>query len=80
MPGFEIMFTAQGHQVEADLQLYVLAKGLPFRVTVVTGPKGSYREEHILNFFERHLDLWSRGRKWEVVMLDAYAPGLTDNV
>ena len=74
------MFTASGHKVEADLQIHVLAKGLPFRVTVVTGPKGLYREEDILNFFEKHLDPWRTGRKSEVVLLDAYAPGLTDNV
>ena len=28
MPGFEIMFKAEGKQVEAKLQAYVLAKGI----------------------------------------------------
>ena len=73
------MFQAEGHQLEGELQSYVFAKGLRFRVTVVTGPKGSYREEHILNFFEQHLEKKHRGRRWEFVFLDAYAPGLTDN-
>ena len=56
MPGFEIMFKAEGKQVEAKLQAYVLAKGLRgIRVTVVTGPSGSYRENDILNFLEKHV-------------------------
>ena len=50
LPGFELMFTAQAHVLEQHLKAYVFEKGLPFRVTVVTGPKGSYREEHLLNF------------------------------
>ena len=58
LPGFEMMFQAQGHELEGKLQLFVFAKGLPFRVTVVTGPKGSYREEHLLNFLETHLEKW----------------------
>ena len=52
VPGFEIMFRADGKQVEAKLAAYVYSKGLPFRVTVVTGPSGSYKESDILNFLE----------------------------
>ena len=74
------MFTAEGHKVEEKLQAFVFAKGLPFNVTVVTGPCGSYREEHLLNFLEKHLEPWGPGRQWELIFLDAYAPGLTDNV
>ena len=80
LPGFEIMFTADGHAVEGELQHYVYAKGLLFKVTVVTGPKGSYREDHIIQWCENHLEQWPEGRRWEVMFLDAYAPGLTDNV
>ena len=79
-PGFEMMFTAEGHKLEQKLQSYVYAKGLPFKVTVVTGPKGSYREEHLLNFLENHLEPWGPYRRWELVFLDAYAPGLTNNI
>ena len=43
LPGFEVTFQADGHKLEGELQAYVFEKGLPFRVTVVTGPKGSYR-------------------------------------
>ena len=80
LPGFELMFKANGDKVESGLQAHVAAKGLHFPVTVVTGPSGSYREEDILNFFDMHLDPWGPGRRWEIVLLDAYAPGLTDNV
>ena len=58
LPGFELMFQAEGHMLEEQLEMYVFAKGLPFKVTVVTGPKGSYREEHMLNFLEKHLEKW----------------------
>ena len=56
MPGFEIMFKAEGRQVEAKLQAYVSKKKiLGMRVTVVTGPSGPYREKCILNVLEMHL-------------------------
>ena len=58
MPGFEIMFKAEGKQVEFKLQAYVSKKKSPgMRVTVDTGPSGSYREHGILNFLEKHLPL-----------------------
>ena len=75
-----MMFKAEGHTVEKKLQAYVLSLGLPFKVTVVTGPSGSYREEHIIAFFDKHLEPWYPGKRWEIMLLDAYAPGLTDNV
>ena len=80
LPGFELMFKAEGKVVEARLQAHVDSKGLPFKVSVVTGPSGSYREHDILNFLEKWLMPWGPGREWEVFLLDAYAPGLTDNV
>ena len=79
-PGFEIMFKAEGHKLEAKLKEYLFSLGLPCRASVVTGPSGSYKEEDILNFLEEHLEKWGPGRRWEVFMLDAYAPGLTNNV
>ena len=74
------MFTADGHVLEEQLQPYVFSKRLPFLVTVATGPKGSCREEHILNSIETHVGKYVLGRRWELLFLDAYAPGLTDNV
>ena len=75
------MFKAEGKQVERKLQEFVfVAKGLPFTVTVVTGSSGSYKEEDILLVLDKHLEPWGPGRQLELFFLDAYAPGLTDNV
>ena len=58
MPGFEIMFKAEGKQVEAKLQAYVSKKKiLGMRVTVVTGASGSYRDNDIVNVLENHFPL-----------------------
>ena len=80
LPGFETMWKAEGKQVELQLQEYVFNKALPFTVTVVTGNSGSYKEEDIVAFLEKHLLPWTHDRRWELFFLDAYAPGLTDNV
>ena len=80
LPGFELMFKAQGKVKEAKLQAYVDSKGLPFKVSVVTGPSGSYKEHDILDFLDKWLEPWGPGRQWEFIALDAYAPGLTHNV
>ena len=80
LPGFEIMFKAEGKAKEAKLRAYVVAQGLPFKISVVTGPSGSYREHDILEFLDKWLEPWGEGREWEFFILDAYAPGLTDNV
>ena len=74
------MFKAEGKVKEAKLRAYVLDKKLPFKVSVVTGPSGSYREHDILDFLDKWLEPWAAGREWEFLFLDAYAPGLTDNV
>ena len=78
IPPLECMFKASGDQLERKLQHYIRGRG--DWLTVVTGPKGSYREEHILNYLEKHLDDWTEDRHWRVLLLDAYAPQMTDNV
>lgn len=80
IPGLELMFKAVGHQLESKLQLYVKEHiGVPW-LSVVTGPKGSYREEHVLAFLERHLEELTPGRAWRLCVLDAYAAHLGDNL
>ena len=76
----ELMFKAEGDKVEKRLQGYIRACGYPSWLTVVTGPKGSYREEHILSYLETHLEPWTEDRRWRILMLDAYAPQMSDNV
>ena len=85
LPALELMFRAAGHTLEKKLQDYAASKR-PVRgdgtqwLTVATGPRGSYREEHVLNFLERHLDPMWAGRQWRIMLMDAYAAQMTDNV
>ena len=80
LPGFEAMFKADGQIVAHRLQQHVDMLDVPFKVSVVTGPSGSYREEDILLFLEKWCEPWGEGRDWEFILLDAYAPGPRDNV
>ena len=74
------MFKFDGSKKQAELQAYVDSLNLPFKVSVVTGPSGSYKEEDMIAFLELWLEPWGPGREWDFFLLDAYAPGLTDNV
>ena len=46
-PGFEVMFKATGQIKAKKLQEHVDQMNVPFKVSVVTGPSGSYKEEDI---------------------------------
>ena len=53
LPGFEAMFKFESNgKKQAELQDYVDSLNLPFKVSVVTGPSGSYKEEDIIAFLE----------------------------
>ena len=80
LPGFEATFKASGNIKAKKLQDHVDILGAKFKISVVTGPSGSYREEDILRFLTKWCEPWSATRKWEFILLDAYAPGLTNNV
>jgi hypothetical protein len=79
IPGLELMFKAAGHLLEAKLQTYIRNRGCRW-LSVVTGPKGSYREEHVLNYLERHLPPLTEGRRWRVILMDAYGPQMSEAV
>ena len=70
LPGFELMFKAEGKIKEGKLSDYVASKRLPFKVSVATGPSGSYRELDIINFFEKRLLPWGPGRQWEFLLVE----------
>ena len=74
------MFKAAGNIKGKRLQEHVDILGAKFKVSVVTGPSGSYREGDMLRFLAKWWEPWSGTRKWEFILLDAYAPGLTNNV
>ena len=71
------MFKANGNIKAKRFQEHVETLGAKFIISVVTGPSGSYREEDILKFLTEWCEPWSDERKRELILLDAYAPGLT---
>ena len=79
IPGLELMFKAAGDVLEKKLQTFARSLGCNW-LSVVTGPKGSYREEHVLQYLETHLPPMNEGRRWRLLLLDAYAPQMSDAV
>ena len=77
VPPAEVMFRA-GEKTERKLQSAV-PSWAPW-LTVVTGPKGSYREDDVLNFIENRLEPRTPGRRWRILLLDAYSAHLSDRV
>ena len=67
--GSSCRFSCARSKKQAELQAYVDSKNLPFKVSVVTGPSGSYNEEDILAFLEKWLEPWGPGREWELLAL-----------
>ena len=80
LPGGEVMLKAEGQRKADKLQEYADSLECPFRLSVVTGPSGSYKEEDLLNMQDKWLEHWGPGRQWEGWLGDAYAPGLTNNI
>ena len=81
MAWVECMFKAERDGVvDARLQAFLRSRGFPPWFTVTVGPKGSYREQDIIAFLEKHLELWEEGRDWRLLLLDDFGPHKTDNV
>ena len=78
VPPVEIMFKAEGDRVQAKVSEAVPAWA-PW-LTVVTGPKGSYREDDVLNYIEHRLEPMTDGRRWRILLLDAYSAHLSERV
>ena len=60
-PWMELMFKFEGDAVKKRLQEHIRCSGYPDWLSVTTSPSGSYREEHILQFLERHLPVKAGG-------------------
>ena len=58
------MFKFAGSKKQAELQAHVDHKNLSFKVSVVTGPSGSYKEEDMIAFLEKWLEPWGPRREW----------------
>ena len=78
--GSSCRFSCARSKKQAELQAHVDHKNLSFKVSMVTGPSGSYKEEDMIVFLEQWLEPWGPGREWGFLLLDAYAPCLTDDV
>ena len=71
MPWSECMFkAARDGLLCASLQKYIRSRGFPSWFTVTTGEKGSYREQDILDFLRKHLEPWTEGRRWHILLAD----------
>jgi hypothetical protein len=49
-------------------------------LSVTVGPKGSYRQEHVLRYLKRHLEPMTPTRRWRILMCDVYAAHLDEEV
>ena len=76
----EIMFKADAERVQQRLQNYIRSRGYGSWISVVTSPKGSYKEVGILNFLECHILAMCPGRRWRCFMSDVFAPHKADVV
>ena len=48
--------------------------------SVTSGPKGSYRKEHILEYLKKHLPLMTPGRQWRILMCDVFSAQVDEEV
>jgi hypothetical protein len=80
IPPLELMFraTGGGERMLPKLQ-NLIPKWAPW-LTVVTGPKGSYRETDVLTYMEKVLEPMSDDRDWRILLVDAFAPQMTEAV
>ena len=62
------------HKRQADIL------GATFEISVVMGPSGSDWEEEIWRLLAKWCEPLGGARKCDFILLDAYAPGLTNNV
>ena len=81
MPFCELMFKAASDgPVCARLRAFHRSRGLPPWMSVTTAPKGSYREQDIREFLKTHLEEWSEGRHWRILLADVFSAHKTQNV
>jgi hypothetical protein len=62
------------------LQEFHRSSGLPTWMSVTTAPKGSYREQDIIQFLKTHLEEMTEGRQWRILLADDFSAHKTKNV
>lgn len=81
MPATECMFKAEPDgPVDAHLQTFLRNHRFPSWFTVTVAPKGSYREQDVIEFLQKHLEEWKEGRDWRLIFADDFSAHKTDNV
>ena len=81
IPPTECMFKYERDGcVDKRLQNYHRSRGFGDWFTVSVSPKGSYREYDVIEFLKKHLDLWTDGRDWRILLCDDYSAHKSENV
>ena len=89
-PYAQFMFRAEGERLQERLREHVRSRGYLAWASASTSEKGSYREEDVLEFLDRHLPAMPQLRKelaampqsrgWRIAMADDLASHKNDNV
>ena len=84
-PPLEILFKGgAGVSAKVERTLQALCAGGDYGplawLSVAVGPKGSYRQEHVLRYLQRHLLPMDSSRRWRILMCDVYSAHLNDEV
>jgi hypothetical protein len=81
MPPAECMFKAEKDgRTDKRLQEFIRSRGFPKWFSVTVAPKGSYREYDVIRFLEKHLEPWTDGRDWRIILCDDYSAHKSENV
>jgi hypothetical protein len=81
LPHVEVMFKAASDAVvDARLQKFLRSRGFPSWFSVTTSPKGSYREQDVISFLNKHLEKMHEGRDWRILLMDDFAAHKSENV
>ena len=49
-------------------------------MSVAVGPRGSYRQEHVQQYLQRHLPTKTPGRAWRILLCDVYSAHKDDTI
>ena len=81
LPYCELCFKAESDgRLNARLQDFHRSRGFPSWFSVTTSPKGSYREQDIVAFLDKHLEKMTEGRDWRILLADDFSAHKTQSV
>ena len=81
MPPVECLFKGESEgKLKEKLTAHIRSRGFPNWFSVACSPRGSYREDDIIEFLNKHLEPWKPGRDWRIILADDFAPHKSANV